>query len=109
MTLHFDKLSVLSMPKEAALFYPTFKDRVWRRRMGQYLKEQQVVDSTLREESVEKVIFDDLQIANVLFGAHSENLRGYLVFLASREHGVSGIGKGTKTGIGGSFVNQGRA
>ncbi len=43
--------------------------------MGQYLKEQQVVDSTLREESVEKVIFDDLQIANVLFGAHSENLR----------------------------------
>jgi phosphate starvation-inducible PhoH-like protein len=43
--------------------------------MGQYLKEQQVVDSTLREESVEKVIFDDLQTANVLFGAHSENLR----------------------------------
>jgi len=39
------------------------------------LKEQQVVDSTLREESVEKVIFDDLQTANVLFGAHSENLR----------------------------------
>ena len=75
LTLHFDKLSVLSMPKEAALFYPTFKDRVWRCRMGQYLKEQQVVDSTLREESVEKVIFDDLQIANVLFGAHSENLR----------------------------------
>jgi phosphate starvation-inducible PhoH-like protein len=34
---------------------------------GNYLKEQ--------EESVEKVIFDDLQIANVLFGAHSENLR----------------------------------
>ena len=39
------------------------------------MKEQQVVDSTLREESVEKVIFDDLQAANVLFGAHSENLR----------------------------------
>jgi phosphate starvation-inducible PhoH-like protein len=39
------------------------------------LKEQQVVDSTPREESVEKVLFDDLQIANVLFGAHSENLR----------------------------------
>jgi len=43
--------------------------------MDQYLKEQQVVDSTLREESVEKVIFDDLQTANILFGAHSENLR----------------------------------
>jgi len=39
------------------------------------LKEQQVVDSTLRGESVEKVIFDDVQTANVLFGAHSENLR----------------------------------
>jgi len=39
------------------------------------LKEQQVVDSTLREESAEKVIFDDLQIANALFGPHSENLR----------------------------------
>jgi phosphate starvation-inducible PhoH-like protein len=39
------------------------------------LKEQQVVDSTLRAESAEKVIFDDLQAANVLFGAHSENLR----------------------------------
>ncbi len=39
------------------------------------MKEQEVVDSTLREESVEKVIFDDLQTANALFGAHSENLR----------------------------------
>jgi len=39
------------------------------------LKEQQVVDSTLREEFVEKVVFEDLQTANVLFGAHSENLR----------------------------------
>ncbi len=28
-----------------------------------------------REESVEKVIFDDLQLANALFGAHSENLK----------------------------------
>jgi phosphate starvation-inducible PhoH-like protein len=46
-----------------------------RNHLGQYLKEQQVVDSTRRDESVEKVIFDDLQIANVLFGAHSENLR----------------------------------
>jgi phosphate starvation-inducible PhoH-like protein len=51
------------------------QDQGWRRRMDQYLKEQQAVDSTLREESVEKVIFDDLQIANILFGAHSENLR----------------------------------
>ncbi len=33
------------------------------------------MDSPLREESVEKVTFDDLQTANVLFGAHSENLR----------------------------------
>jgi phosphate starvation-inducible protein PhoH and related proteins len=39
------------------------------------LKEQQVAGSTLREEPAEKVIFDDLQVANVLFGAHSENLR----------------------------------
>jgi len=43
--------------------------------MGQYLKEQQVVDSTLREEFVEKVVFEDLQTANALFGTHSENLR----------------------------------
>ena len=54
---------------------------VWRqirvndRDEGSFLKDQQVVDSTLQEESVEKVIFDDLQMANVLFGAHSENLR----------------------------------
>ncbi|OGP93268.1 MAG: phosphate starvation-inducible protein PhoH [Deltaproteobacteria bacterium RBG_16_48_10] len=33
-----------------------------------YLKEKQ-------EESVEKVIYDDLQIANLLFGAHGENLK----------------------------------
>ena len=39
------------------------------------MKERQVVDSTLREEFVEKVVFDDLQTANALFGAHSENLR----------------------------------
>ncbi len=29
----------------------------------------------LQEESVEKVLFDDIQIANTLFGAHSENLK----------------------------------
>jgi phosphate starvation-inducible PhoH-like protein len=28
-----------------------------------------------REEAAEKVIFDDLQLANALFGAHSENLK----------------------------------
>ena len=39
------------------------------------MKEQQVEDSTLRREAVEKVIFDDLQLTNALFGAHSENLR----------------------------------
>ena len=39
------------------------------------MKEQQVVDSTLREEFVEKVVFEDLQTANALFGTHSENLR----------------------------------
>jgi phosphate starvation-inducible PhoH-like protein len=39
------------------------------------LKEQQVVDSTLRGEFVEKVVFEDLQTANALFGTHSENLR----------------------------------
>jgi phosphate starvation-inducible protein PhoH len=27
------------------------------------------------DQTVEKVIFDDLQMANALFGAHSENLR----------------------------------
>jgi hypothetical protein len=26
LTLHFDKLSVLSLPKEAAFLYPIFKD-----------------------------------------------------------------------------------
>jgi phosphate starvation-inducible PhoH-like protein len=39
------------------------------------LKGQQVVDSTLRGEIVEKLVFDDLQTANALFGAQSENLR----------------------------------
>jgi phosphate starvation-inducible PhoH-like protein len=49
--------------------------RVSDRGEGSFLKDQQVEESTLREETVEKVIFDDLQIANALFGAHSENLR----------------------------------
>ncbi len=39
------------------------------------MKEQQVEDSTLRGEAAQKVIFDDLQLANTLFGAQSENLR----------------------------------
>jgi len=39
------------------------------------LKEKQVADSPLREELAEKVVFDDLQLANALFGAHNENLR----------------------------------
>ena len=39
------------------------------------MKEQQVEDSTPRGETAEKVVFDDLQMANALFGAHSENLR----------------------------------
>ncbi len=39
------------------------------------MKEQQVGDSPQQEETAEKVIFDDLPVANVLFGAHSENLR----------------------------------
>jgi phosphate starvation-inducible PhoH-like protein len=34
-----------------------------------------VVDSTLREQQSEKVVFDDLQLANALFGAHNENLK----------------------------------
>ena len=38
-------------------------------------EKQQVVDSTLREELTEKVVFDDLQLANALFGAHNENLK----------------------------------
>ena len=39
------------------------------------MKEKQVADSPLREELAEKVVFDDLQLANALFGAHNENLR----------------------------------
>ena len=35
LTLHFDRLSVLSLPKEATLLYPAFKGGAWRRRMGQ--------------------------------------------------------------------------
>ncbi len=39
------------------------------------MKESQVADPTLREGTVQKVVFDDLQLANTLFGAHSENLK----------------------------------
>ena len=39
------------------------------------MKDHQVGDSTPRGDFVEKVVFDDLQTANALFGAHSENLR----------------------------------
>jgi phosphate starvation-inducible PhoH-like protein len=39
------------------------------------LKGQQVDESTQRGGAVEKVVFDDLQTANALFGARSENLR----------------------------------
>ncbi len=39
------------------------------------MREQKAVDSVPREETVEKVAFDDLQLANALFGVHSENLK----------------------------------
>jgi len=39
------------------------------------LREKQVVDAPLREELTEKIVFDDLQLANALFGAHNENLK----------------------------------
>jgi len=39
------------------------------------LKESQVVDSTLLNETAEKIVFDDLQLVNPLFGVHSENLK----------------------------------
>lgn len=39
------------------------------------MREQKAVDSIPREETVEKLAFDDLQLANVLFGVHSENLK----------------------------------
>jgi len=39
------------------------------------LKESQVIDETLRNETAEKIAFDDLQLANILFGVHSENLK----------------------------------
>jgi phosphate starvation-inducible PhoH-like protein len=44
------------------------QNRVNDRGEGSFLKDQ-------KEETVEKVIFDDLQMANALFGAHSENLK----------------------------------
>jgi len=40
LTLHFDRLSVLSLPKEAALLHPAFKGGVWRRRRGQEFSER---------------------------------------------------------------------
>ncbi len=42
---------------------------------GLYLKEQQAVESLLQEEATEKVVLDDLPIANLLFGPHNENLK----------------------------------
>jgi len=39
LTLHFDRLSVLSLPKEAALSHPFFKNEAWRSRMGQVVLE----------------------------------------------------------------------
>lgn len=39
------------------------------------MKESQLVDSTHLDKVAEKLIFDDLQLANTLFGAHNENLR----------------------------------
>jgi phosphate starvation-inducible PhoH-like protein len=39
------------------------------------LREQKVEDQAPQEETVEKVAFDDLQMANALFGVHSENLK----------------------------------
>lgn len=39
------------------------------------MKESQVIDETLRNDTVEKIAFDDLQLANTLFGVHSENLK----------------------------------
>jgi len=48
------------------------------------LKEEQVVDSNLREESVEKVVFDDLQTANALFGVQGENLKRIARMIGAR-------------------------
>ena len=67
---------------------------------GLFLKEQPVEDSILREGIVEKVIFDDLQMANALFGAHSENLRRI-----ARTIGVKINAKGNALTIHGGDVN----
>ena len=48
------------------------------------MKEEQVVDSNLREESVEKVVFDDLQTANALFGVQGENLKRIARMIGAR-------------------------
>jgi phosphate starvation-inducible PhoH-like protein len=57
------------------------------------LREQQ-------EESAEKVIFDDLQIANALFGAHGENLKR-----VARATGVRINAKANTLTIQGDYVN----
>jgi phosphate starvation-inducible PhoH-like protein len=57
------------------------------------LREQQ-------EESAEKIIFDDLQIANALFGAHGENLKR-----VARATGVRINAKANTLTIQGDYVN----
>ncbi len=39
------------------------------------MKESQVIDETIRNDTAEKIAFDDLQLANILFGVHNENLK----------------------------------
>ena len=53
-----------------------------------------------QEESTEKVIFDDLQIANALFGAHGENLKR-----VARATGVRINAKSNTLTIQGDYVN----
>lgn len=53
-----------------------------------------------QEESAEKVIFDDLQIANALFGAHGENLKR-----VARATGVRINAKANTLTIQGDYVN----
>ena len=52
------------------------------------------------EEAVEKVIYDDLQIANLLFGAHGENLKRI-----ARDTGVRISAKGNALTIQGDGVD----
>lgn len=65
----------------------------WQRGENNSLREQQ-------EESTEKVIFDDLQIANALFGAHGENLKR-----VARATGVRINAKSNTLTIQGDYVN----